>query len=88
MDAKIRQIQIKPAVIDKDGEISKDETATLTFSVELDTLSARKEVVALLEVLSQEYVTLTVENQQLAVKVETAEINNEQVQAQLGVTEV
>ena len=84
MDAKINQINVKPAVIDKDGEITKDETATLTFSVELSTLSARKEVVALFEVLSQEYVTLTVENQQLAVKVETAEIDKAQVKSQLG----
>ena len=32
--------KVKPAVIDKDGEISKEETVTLTFSVELSTLSA------------------------------------------------
>ena len=80
MDAKIRQIQIKPAEIDKYGEITKDETATLTFSVELSTLSARKEVVALFEVLSQEYVTLTVENQQLTVE----EVDKAQVKSQLG----
>ena len=37
----LNEIQkVNPAVIDKDGEITKDETATLTFSVDLSTLSA------------------------------------------------
>ena len=65
MDAKIKKIQINPATIDKEGDISKEENAILTFEVPLDGLTQRKEIMALFEVLTREYVTVTVENPQL-----------------------
>ena len=65
MDAKIKKIQITPATVNDDGDITKVETATLTLDIPLDTKSAKKEVIALFEVLTQEYVTIAVENTQL-----------------------
>lgn len=65
MDAKIKKIQINPATFDDEGEIKKEESATITFEIPLDGLTAKKEVMALFEVLTREYVKLEVENQQL-----------------------
>ena len=89
MDAKIKKIQINPATFDDEGEIKKEESATLTFEVPLDGLIAQKEVIALFEVLTREYVTLSVENQQLPIKSQTksATITKKQVGAQLETIE-
>ncbi|MDE0683553.1 MAG: hypothetical protein OXI63_11605 [Candidatus Poribacteria bacterium] len=61
MDAQLKKIQITPAHFDKHGEIDKDEFATLTFNVGLDTKTQQDAVLALMSVLSREYVVLEVE---------------------------
>lgn len=64
MDAQLKKIQITPAHFDKDGEIDRDEFATLTFQVDLDSVSQREAVVELMSILSREYVVLEVDPQQ------------------------
>ena len=86
MDAKLKKLVINPAVIDKDGEISKDECATLTFEVPLDTMTAKKEAIALFSFLTTEFVKLDVSSDQLPiddVKTKEVSINGGQVEAQL-----
>ena len=36
MDAKLKKIQITPVKFNKDGDVQKEEFATLTFEVPLD----------------------------------------------------
>jgi len=64
MDAQLKKIQITPAKFNKEGEIEKEEFATLTFEVALDTITQREAVVALMSVLSREYVVLEVDPMQ------------------------
>ena len=95
MDAKLKKIAVTPAVIDEDGDIKKDECATLTFDVPLDSMSQRETVKGLFDVLSQEFVSLIVENKQLpldgvagkSVSL-TAEDADKQLQTVKGITEL
>ena len=64
MDAQIKKLAITPAKFDKESEPVKDESATLTLDIPMDTLTAKKEVMALFEVLSQEFVTVEITNPQ------------------------
>ena len=64
MDAQIKKIGITPAKFDKEGGIAQDEFATLTLEVPIAMLTAKKEVMALFEVLSQEFVRVEITNPQ------------------------
>ena len=61
MDAKLKKIQIIPVKFNKDGDVQKEEFATLTFEVPLDSLTQRQEVMALFESLSREWMRIEVE---------------------------
>lgn len=61
MDAKLKRIQITPMKFNKEGDVQKEEFATLTFEVPLDGLSQREEVMALFNLLSREWVKVEVE---------------------------
>lgn len=63
MDAKLKKIQITPVKFNKDGDVQKEEFATLTFEVPLDSLTQRQEVMALFETLSREWVRIEVEEE-------------------------
>ena len=66
MDAKLKKIQITPVKFNKDGDVQKEEFATLTFEVPLDSLTQRQEVMALFETLSREWVRIEVEGESIA----------------------
>ena len=66
MDAKLKKIQITPVKFNKDGDVQKEEFATLTFEVPLDSLTQRQEVMALFETLSREWVRIEVEGELIA----------------------
>ena len=53
MDAIIKKLAITPAKFDKEGDIAKDEFATLTLEIPMDSLTQKKEVVALHEFMDQ-----------------------------------
>ena len=59
MDAQMRKIEIISATHDDDG-VKKDEFAKILFTVPMNTLKQRKEVMALFEVLRSEFVALEV----------------------------
>ena len=61
MDAKLRKIQITPMKFDKDGEIQKEEFATLTIEVPMDSTAQRTAIIELCQLLDQEYVIVNVE---------------------------
>ena len=61
MDAKLKKIQITPMKFDKDGDVSKEEFATLTIEVPMDSAIQREAVVSMLQLLSREWVVLSVE---------------------------
>ena len=61
MDAKLKKIQITPMKFDKEGEIQKEEFATLTIEVPMDSTSQRAAVISLCELLDQEYIVVNVE---------------------------
>lgn len=65
MDAKIKKIQITPVKFNKDGDVQKEEFATLTFEVPLDSLTQRQEVMRLFETLSREWVRIEVEEESI-----------------------
>ena len=65
MDAKLKKIQITPVKFNKDGDVQKEEFATLTFEVPLDSLTQREEVMSLFETLSREWVRIEVEGESI-----------------------
>jgi hypothetical protein len=71
MDAKLKKIQITPMKFDKEGEIQKEEFATLTIEVPMDSTSQRAAVINLCELLDQEYIVVNVEGKKV-VAVNTA----------------
>lgn len=60
MDAQLKQIQVKPATYDKDGGITKEEYATLTVNIPMDSAGQREGVVDLLSLLSREFIHIEV----------------------------
>ena len=65
MDAKLKKIQITPVKFNKDGDVQKEEFATLTFEVPLDSLTQRQEIISLFETLSREWVRIAVEEESI-----------------------
>ena len=65
MDAKLKKIQVTPVKFNKDGDVQKEEFATLTFEVPLDSLTQRQEVMTLFEMLSREWVRIEVEGESI-----------------------
>ena len=65
MDAKLKKIQITPVKFNKDGDVQKEEFATLTFEVPLDSLTQRQEVMTLFELLSREWMRIEVEGESI-----------------------
>jgi len=61
VDAKIKKIQITPMKFDKEGDVQKEEFATLTFEVPIDSIAQKEEVLGLFEMLSREWVRLEIE---------------------------
>ena len=64
MDAKINQVVMKPAKYNKEDELVHDEYAVLTLNIPMDSLTQKKEVMALSEVLSEEFVKVEITNPQ------------------------
>ena len=60
MDAKLKKIQITPVKFDKEGAMQREEFATVTLEVPMDSTGQRAAVVALCELLDQEWVTLEI----------------------------
>lgn len=65
MDAKLKKIQITPVKFNKEGDVQKEEFATLTFEVPLDSLTQRQEVMSLFDLLSREWVRIEVEGESI-----------------------
>ena len=65
MDAKLKKIQITPVKFNKDGDVQKEEFATLTFEVPLDSLTQRQEIMSLFETLSREWMRIEVEGESI-----------------------
>ena len=65
MDAKLKKIQITPVKFNKDGDVQKEEFATLTFEVPLDSLTQRQEIMTLFDLLSREWVRIEVEGESI-----------------------
>lgn len=61
MDARLRKIQITPMKFDKQGEIQREEFATLTIEVPMDSTGQRAAIMSLCELLDQEWVIVEVE---------------------------
>ncbi len=71
MDAKLKKIQITPMKFDKEGEVQKEEFATLTIEVPMDSVGQRAAIMNLCELLNQEWVVVDIEGRTV-VAVETA----------------
>ncbi len=61
MDAKLKKIQITPMKFSNDGDVQKEEFATLTIEVPMDSAGQRDAIVSVLQLLSREWVVLNVE---------------------------
>lgn len=65
MDAKLKKIQITPMKFDKDGEVQREEFATLTIEVPMDSAVQRAAIMNLCELLSQEWIVVDVEGKKV-----------------------
>ena len=65
MDAKLKKIQVTPVKFNKDGDVQKEEFATLTFEVPIDSLTQRQEIMTLFELLSREWMRIEVEGESI-----------------------
>jgi hypothetical protein len=61
MDARLKKIQITPMKFDKQGEIQREEFATLTIEVPMDSTGQRAAIMSLCELLDQEWIIVEVE---------------------------
>ena len=61
MDAKLKKIGITPMKFDKDGDVAKEEFATLTIEVPMDSAGQREAVMGLLALLSREWIQIDVQ---------------------------
>ncbi len=61
MDAKLKKIQITPMKFDKQGDVQREEFATLTIEVPMDSTGQRAAIIRLCELLDQEWVVVDVE---------------------------
>ena len=61
MDAKLKKIQITPVKFDKDGDVQKEEFATLTIEVPMDSAGQREAIMELLSLFNREWVQVVVE---------------------------
>ena len=61
MDAKLKKIQITPMQFDKQGDVQREEFATLTIEVPMDSTGQRAAIMSLCELLDQEWVVVEVE---------------------------
>ena len=60
MDAKLKKIQITPVKFDKEGAVQREEFATVTLEIPMDSTGQRAGVIELCELLDQEWVTLEI----------------------------
>ena len=60
MDAKLKKIQITPVKFDKEGDIKAGEFATVTLEMPMDSTGQRAGVIALCELLDQEWVKVDI----------------------------
>ena len=70
MDAKFKPIKITPMKFDKDGDVQKEEFATITLEVPMDSAGQREAIVELLSLLSREWVIVSIEGKQTKVPME------------------
>lgn len=65
MEAAFRKITITPVKLDAEGDVKKREGATIVFDIPLDSTEQKVEILNLLNLLSDEWVTLNVLPKQL-----------------------
>ena len=61
MDARLKKIQITPMKFDKQGDVQREEFATLTIEVPMDSTGQRAAVMSLCDLLDQEWIVVEVE---------------------------
>lgn len=61
MDARLKKIQITPMKFDKEGAMQREEFATLTLEVPMDSTGQRASIIELCELLDQEWVVVDIE---------------------------
>ena len=87
MDAQIKKIDLVPAAFDKHGEVTREEYATVTLKVPMDSLKGRSWVANLLTFLSRDYVVVDIQAMQLPideVQKKSVSLSAEDVENQLG----
>lgn len=83
MDGQIKKITINPPRRDKEGEITALETATITLSVPMDTVSQQTEVKKLFDILDSEWVKIDITASQMSLPLSVVsdnETDNEVIQ--------
>ena len=60
MDAKLKKIQITPVKFDKEGAMQREEFATVTLEVPMDSTGQRAAIVELCELLDQEWIKVEI----------------------------
>lgn len=66
MDGQIKKIALNPPRRDKEGEIIALETATITLSIPMDTVTQQTEVKKLFDILGSEWVKVGITASQMS----------------------
>lgn len=72
MDARLKKIQVTPVKRDSEGDVTTPETAVITFEMPIDSASQKNEIIKLLDVLTSEWVNVTVTDKQLRLEMTEA----------------
>lgn len=70
LEAQLKKIQIVPTAFNDEGEVKKEQFATLTFELHLDSQIQRDELIKLLDILGKEWVKLEIIPQQTMIPIE------------------
>ena len=60
MDATIKSIRTTPTRLNKDGDVLKEEYATITIEVPMDSIKQKKAVSEVQAILSNEWIDLNI----------------------------
>ena len=65
MDAKLQKIQITPVKLDSEGNVARPQAAVIALEVPIDSTSQKEEIIGLLDVLTNEWLKVTITEKQL-----------------------
>ncbi len=60
MDGKIKKLTITPVSLDGEGVVKKEEHATITLEIPMDTVTSRAQIAEILPVISKDWLKIEI----------------------------